>query len=129
MSFGPTGITVKSLSQTCWESRVESVKAIRYQAPKIRNALIELANSPDEASAKSEADSLVRHEIGDFEFLVSMIIWHNLLFAVNSVSKALQKEDMNIDVAIDQLNGLVTFFKSYRENGLVEAMIEAKEIA
>ena len=36
---------------------------------------------------------------------------------------------MNIDVAIDQLNGLVTFFKSYRENGLVEAMIEAKEIA
>ena len=58
-----------------------------------------------------------------------MIIWHNLLFSVNSVSKSLQKEDMNIDVAIDQLNGLVTFFKSYRENGLVEAMIEAKEIA
>ncbi|XP_058223043.1 uncharacterized protein LOC131332765 [Rhododendron vialii] len=48
------GFTVKPLSQTRWESRVESVKAIRYQAPEIRNALIELANSPDEAGAKTK---------------------------------------------------------------------------
>ncbi|GMP65562.1 hypothetical protein CsSME_00026297 [Camellia sinensis var. sinensis] len=47
-----------------------------------------------------EAESLVTSEIENFEFLLGMIIWHNLLFAVNSVSKTFQAEDMHIDVAI-----------------------------
>ena len=39
----------------------------------------------------SEAESLATHEIENFEYLVGMIIWQNLLFTVNSVSKTLQK--------------------------------------
>ncbi|KAI8541987.1 hypothetical protein RHMOL_Rhmol08G0104100 [Rhododendron molle] len=58
-----------------------------------------------------------------------MIIWHNLLFVVNVVSKTLQSKDMQIDVAIDQLKGLLKFLGNYRENGFAEAMTEAKEVA
>jgi len=36
---------------------------------------------------------------------------------------------MHIDVAIDQLRGLISFFKKYREERFVSAMISAKEIA
>ncbi|XP_070664640.1 uncharacterized protein [Malus domestica] len=43
--------------------------------------------------------------------------------------KTLQKEDMHIDVAIDQLKGLISILDQYRETGFDEAMNEAKKMA
>ncbi|KAH9734637.1 TTF-type domain-containing protein [Citrus sinensis] len=57
-----------------------------------------------------------------------MTIWYDILFAVNTVSKNLQKQDMQIDVAINQLKGLTSFFENYGEHGYVSAIISAKEI-
>ncbi|KAK9062479.1 hypothetical protein SSX86_019665 [Deinandra increscens subsp. villosa] len=48
---------------------------------------------------------------------------------INLVSKNLQSKDMLLDVAIKNLNGLVTFFNNYRNNGLDRDIIEAKKIA
>ena len=76
-----------------------------------------------------DARSVAKSELDDFEFLVALVIWHKLLFAVNVVSKTLQAENMHIDVAICHLRGLIEFLKNYRENGFVEAIAEAKEIA
>lgn len=55
------------------------------------------------------------HGIGCFEFLFGMIIWYELLFVVNKVSKILQSEDLDIDIAIAQLQCLVSFFRNYRD--------------
>lgn len=52
---------------------------------------------------------------------------HDILFAVNSISKNMQSKDICIDVDIEQ--SLILFFKKYRENGFKNAMIYAKEIA
>ncbi|XP_042446482.1 zinc finger MYM-type protein 1-like [Zingiber officinale] len=50
------GLTVKPLSQTRWESHVDSVKPIKDQTSKIRDALIDLANISDDSKIKSEAE-------------------------------------------------------------------------
>ncbi|XP_075634220.1 uncharacterized protein LOC142606769 [Castanea sativa] len=124
-----TGLTLKPLSQTRWESRIESVKAIKFQILEIRDALLQLAETSEDPKTKSEADCLATYEIESFEFLLAMTIWYDILFAVNSVSKNLQSKDMHIDVAIDQLKGLMSFLKKYREDGFTSAMNSFKEIA
>jgi hypothetical protein len=120
---------LKSLSQTRWESRIESVKAIRFQTLEIRDALLKLAEVNDEARIKSEAECLATYELGKFEFFLGMVIWYEILFAVNSVSKHFQSKNMRMDVAIEQLKGLISFFEKYREDGFENAIISAKEIA
>ena len=72
---------------------------------------------------------LKAYEIESFEFLLGMTIWYDILFAVNSVSKALQSKDMHIDVANDQLKGLISYFKGYRENGFISAMNSSKKLS
>jgi hypothetical protein len=50
---------------------------------------------------KAEAESLT-----NFEFILAAIIWYDILFAVNTVSKSLQSADMQLDVAIQQTKDL-----------------------
>ena len=69
------GLTLKSLSQTRWESHVESVKAIKFQAPQIRDALLQLTQTSENPKIKSEADYLAAYEIESFELLLGMTIW------------------------------------------------------
>jgi hypothetical protein len=95
-----TGLTLKSLSSTRWESRVESVKAIRFQISDVREALLQVAETGKEPLTSSQAQSLAENELGDFEFVSSSIIWYEILPVINMVSKELQSKDMLIDIAI-----------------------------
>lgn len=124
------GLTVKPLSDTRWESHIEAIKAIRFQAPEIRDALIELSTSADfDAKTRGTAYSILTREIDNFEIILGMVVWHRALLAVNSVSIKLQTEDMNLDDAVTKLKDLVSFFKDYRRNGFEGALEEAKILA
>jgi hypothetical protein len=43
---------------------------------------------------------LAENEFGDFEFLVAIMIWYEILFVVNLVIKQLPSIDMLIDIEI-----------------------------
>ncbi|KAL7585947.1 uncharacterized protein LOC111882578 [Lactuca sativa] len=121
--------SLKSLCQTRWESRVESVKAIKMQLVDVREALLQAGEKDNDVAIASEATSLVEKELGDFEFLVSTVMWHEVLNHVNIVSKKLQSKDMHLDNAITDINKLIGYFKDYRETGFLKVIDEAKDIA
>ncbi|XP_048491478.2 uncharacterized protein LOC125492800 [Beta vulgaris subsp. vulgaris] len=123
------GLTPKSLSSTRWESRVDSVKAIRFQIVEIREALLQVSEHDNDSKIRSEARSLAINELGDFEFLIAIIIWFEVFSAINLVSKILQSKDMLIDVAIEKIKGLISFFETYRQSGFYDALNNAKKLA
>ncbi|XP_021991491.1 zinc finger MYM-type protein 1-like [Helianthus annuus] len=123
------GLTLKSLSVTRWESRKDSIKPIRTQLVEVRKALKEVSVSDRDPKIQSEARSLEKHEVGDYEFLVQIVIWYEILSNVNVVSKKLQSKDVVLDVAIDEVDKLIKYFKNYREVGFLKVIDEAIEIA
>ena len=60
---------------------------------------------------------MATYELEIFEFLLGVTIWYEILYAANLVSKTLQSKFTGIDVAIEQLQGLLSFFEKYREDG------------
>ena len=97
---------------------MDSVKAIRYQASEVCDALEELADTTDDPDAKSDTQSLV-NQLRNYKFLISLAFWHSLLFQVNFVSKELQSETMDV----------TTGLKTFREKGFEEALVDARELA
>ena len=72
---------------------------------------------------------MATYELENFEFLLGMTIWYEILFAVNSISKKFLSKDMHTNAAIVQLKGLISYFEKYREDGFENAIVSAKEIA
>ncbi|XP_026458768.1 zinc finger MYM-type protein 1-like [Papaver somniferum] len=61
--IGEKGLTLKPLCDTRWESRVASIKAIRYQDPEIRKALEKLRDSSSISQEVSTAESLKKQKV------------------------------------------------------------------
>ena len=58
-----------------------------------------------------------------------MVIWCEVLFAINIVSKKLQSKSICIDTTINQIENIMKFFENYRNEGFTSSMNIAKTIA
>ncbi|XP_076944684.1 uncharacterized protein LOC143615449 [Bidens hawaiensis] len=127
-SYNVKSWSLKTLSQTRWESLVDSVKAIKLQLAAVREALLELGEKDGDRATADEATTIAENEFG-FDFLVSIVIWYEVLNTVNIVSKRLQSKDMHLEIAIKEIKRLIEVFKDFKENGFLKAINEAKKLA
>ena len=112
---------VKYPCNTRWESKIASVKVVRYELPRILCALAEVGEGCTDS--KSAADiSGINRSIFSFEFILITIIWFEVLSRANPVSKVLQSTDMIIDIAVAQLDSLESFTKDFRKTGFTKCL-------
>lgn len=124
-------ITVKPLSETRWECRIESLKALRYQLPLICNVLETVSSdaaSVGDSKTHSEAASLCA-SLQSYDFMVSLVIWYDILFKVNTISKTWQNINIEFDIAMKHVEQFLLWCTEYRDSGMESAECIAKEIA
>jgi hypothetical protein len=87
---------------------------------------IKLHNLHD-ASDKTDANNLFK-ALGKFEFVLGMVIWHDILYVVNNVSQKLQSAAMCIDTTLQQIEDMRNYFGNYRNERFALSMVTAKDI-
>ena len=120
-------LTLKSWSETRWESRIKSIEALRYQAEKVREALLEVRNKATDPVVAVEANSLAE-EIGSFRFQICCAVLFDILTKINITSKLLQSTNMQLDVAVNLVHKNKSELIIYRQKGFSDAQTSAKEI-
>lgn len=113
-------LTPKDTNPTRWSGRVEAVKPLKLNPDKIYAALKQIENS-------SSFDTNVRFTAGtiaekmDFEFILSVCIWYDILTKVNIASS-------NLQAAMISLENVATFLEEYKLIGYERARAEAEKI-
>ena len=119
-------VALKTWSDTRWDSRINSIEAVRYQASNIREALLKIRGVTDPLT-KVEAQSLAE-EVGSYRFIICTVVWYDILHHVNHVSKLLQFPKMQLDVAVDLLTKAKTSLTNYRRTSFASAQASAKDM-
>ena len=74
-----------------------------------------------EASEDSKVDAFGRNtaigiarKLQEFKFLCCIVVWYEIIFKINKVSKVLQKVTVNLQSAIDLVESVGSFLKKMR---------------
>ena len=129
-----SNLTVKPLSETRWESRIDALKPLRYQLGNIYDALAEIADDTNLTGASgntSRTDArVIAKAISSFKFVVSLVVWYDVLFEINMTSKQLQAKELDIHGAINHLDETKKFLVNRRNDTEFEkTLVDAAEIA
>lgn len=121
--------SLKTLSDTRWEAKITSVKAVRYQLYDVHDALVTLANETEKSDVTTSHEAItLAEQLKDFGFIVSLIVWYEILFQVNIVNKSLQSKNVDLGKSIKMLEKCCNFLEEYRKPGFKKALLTANDL-
>lgn len=121
-------LTLKPLSETRWESRIDALKPLKNNLGDIYEALIEISEDGN-SDIKVTAESL-GNKILDFKFICILLVWYDILEKINIASKYLQGQRINLSAGIEILENTKKNLVSMRTDDIFNAYIcEAERIA
>ncbi|CAM5087249.1 unnamed protein product [Natator depressus] len=124
----------KPWSETRWESPIDALKPLRYQLGDIYDALIEIYDDTTLTGSSGNVSQVDAKDfakaISSFKFLVSLVVWYDILFEINMTSKQLQSKEFDIRDAINQLGETKKFLVGRRSDADFEkTLVDAGELA
>ncbi|CAB3224851.1 unnamed protein product [Arctia plantaginis] len=93
-----------------------------------RNRMKAIETQKTDVKVSHEATTLAE-QLKDFSFIVSLVVWYDILFQINIVSKSLQLTDTDLGKRTELLGKCCTFLEEYRNTGFKSAILTAKELA
>ncbi|XP_044133368.1 zinc finger MYM-type protein 1-like [Bufo gargarizans] len=124
-----SGLTLKPLCTTRWECRINCLKPFRHNLVEIQDALIALSEEEHaEPSVCHEALTLSQ-QVGNFKCIMALCVWYEILYQVNIVSKAMQRETADLILVTELIDKCKHFVQIFRDTGFESAFLIAKEIA
>ena len=118
-------LTLKPLSETRWESRIDALKPLKNNLGDIYEALIEISEDGT-AEVKVTAESL-GNKILDFKFICSLLIWFDVLEKINIASKYLQGQSVSLSAGITILENTSQYIAKLRTDEKFNQYIFAAE--
>ncbi|KAK0155422.1 hypothetical protein N1851_002224 [Merluccius polli] len=112
-----------------WTILKDHVKTFTF--PDILNALTALEDHAKEKLDAEVASSARRifKEMQTWPFLVSTIVWYNVLYQISKLSKLLQSPTVSVDTFRRQITAVTGFLQEFREMGFNSVKTDAREIA
>ncbi|CAB4034554.1 Hypothetical predicted protein, partial [Paramuricea clavata] len=96
-------LTLTKLCTTRWSSRIDAVRAVRDRYPHIMRVLTRLSLTSTNKAEREDAKQL-KNKIDKLEFVIFIVMWERVLRAINSASKELQSQKIDLSVASRLLN-------------------------
>lgn len=120
------GLTLKPLSDTRWESRIDALKPLKTSLGDIYEALIEISEDGN-SEIKITAESL-GNKIMEFQFICSILVWFDILEKINIASKYLQGTQINLSVGIQMLEHVSKCLVQMRSDEKFNEYLSAAEV-
>lgn len=93
-------LTIRPLSITRWEARIDDLVSLRYQLADVHDALLDIYEDEsltgiEGTKQRTEAQGLSAN-LACYKFIASLVIWFDILFQTNIVHRYLQKVGLDL---------------------------------